>query len=96
MSLAAGLYDALLDQDLSAVLSRHPELRSVFGKLDSEEEPSRYSAFGADVLEKALRHEVDSTERRRLCNDLIEKSLRVHRNNSLPRGNSFPPTILCF
>lgn len=41
-SLPQGIYDALLDEDLKSILQHHPELRSVFGKLDPEEEPARY------------------------------------------------------
>jgi hypothetical protein len=33
--------DTLLDQTLADLLSRYPELRTVFGKLESEEQPSR-------------------------------------------------------
>jgi hypothetical protein len=39
-----GIYEALLDKDLQ-ILQLHPELRSIFGKLDPEEEPARSSAF---------------------------------------------------
>jgi hypothetical protein len=44
-SLPQGIYEALLDEELNSILQRHPELRSVFGKLDPEEEPARYAAF---------------------------------------------------
>jgi len=50
MELSEGIYDALLDDGLQGVLSRHPELRSVFGKLDPEEEPRRLAAFVGKVL----------------------------------------------
>ena len=40
---APGLYDALLDELLRDTLNRHPELRTVFGKIDQEELPSRYA-----------------------------------------------------
>lgn len=55
MSLNPGIYEALLDEGLKEVLARHAELRSVFGKLDPEEEPNRLAAFVSRVLEKALR-----------------------------------------
>jgi len=71
--LAHGLYESLLDEGLRAILDRHPELRSVFGKIDSEEEPSRYAAFVARVVESALRLETDSTARLRLCNEVIDR-----------------------
>lgn len=72
-NLPHGIYEALLDEELSSILQRHPELRSVFGKLDPEEEPTRYAAFLARLLEKALRLEADSTTRLRLCNQIIER-----------------------
>jgi hypothetical protein len=71
-SLPQGIYDALLDEDLKSILQHHPELRSVFGKLDPEEEPARYASFLARVLEKALRLEDDPAARLRLCNEIIE------------------------
>ncbi len=70
---AQGIYEALLDEDLQSILDRHPELRSVFGKLDSEEEPARYAAFLSKLLVKALRLESDTATRMRLCNDIIER-----------------------
>ena len=72
-NLPKGIYDALLDEDLNAILQEHPELRSVFGKLDPEEEPGRYAAFLARLLEKALRLEDDPATRLRLCNEIIER-----------------------
>ena len=68
-----GIYEALLDKDLKSVLQLHPELRSIFGKLDPEEEPARYSAFLGKLLEKALRLEDDPATRLRLCNEIIER-----------------------
>src|SRR5262249_32271068 len=56
-----------------SILQQHPELRSVFGKLDPEEAPARYAAFLARVLEKALRLEDDPAERLRLCNEIVER-----------------------
>ena len=37
-ALPPGIYEALLNDELSSVLKSHPELRSVFGKVDPEEE----------------------------------------------------------
>jgi hypothetical protein len=45
----------------------------VFGKIDPEEEPSRYASFVARVLEEALQQESDPGCRLRLCNQLIEQ-----------------------
>ncbi len=73
MPLPSGLYDALLDGGLQTILALHPELRSVFGKLDAEEEPARYAFFVARVLERALRQETDSATRLRLCNEVMSQ-----------------------
>ncbi|WP_045222987.1 hypothetical protein [Desulfonatronum thioautotrophicum] len=43
--LAPGIYDALVDSHLRALLDSKPELRAVLGKLDPEEQPARYSDF---------------------------------------------------
>ena len=72
-NLPQGIYEALLDEELNSILQQHPELRSVFGKLDPEEEPTRYAAFVARVVEKALRLEDDPLTRLRICNELIER-----------------------
>jgi len=68
-----GIYDSLLDRDLKEALEQHPELRSVLGKIDFEEQPARYAAFLAAVIEQALRHETDSASRLAFCNRLIEQ-----------------------
>jgi superfamily II DNA or RNA helicase/HKD family nuclease len=72
-NLAHGIYEALLDEDLSALLAQHPELRSVFAKIDPEEEPARYAAFLARVIEKALSLENDPVARLRLCNEIVDR-----------------------
>jgi superfamily II DNA or RNA helicase/HKD family nuclease len=71
--LAHGIYEALLDEDLSALLAQHPELRSVFAKVDPEEEPARYAAFLARVIEKALSLENNPVARLRLCNEVVDR-----------------------
>jgi superfamily II DNA or RNA helicase/HKD family nuclease len=78
-----GIYEALLDKDLKSILQLHPELRSVFGKLDPEEEPARYSAFLGKLLEKALRLEDDPAVRLRLCNEIIERIAGVPKTSFL-------------
>ena len=72
-NLPQGIYEALLDEELNSILQQHPELRSVFGKLDPEEQPARYAAFLARLLEKALRLEDDPATRLRLCNEIVER-----------------------
>jgi superfamily II DNA or RNA helicase len=70
--IAHGIYEALLDEFLREALARRPELRSVFGKIDPEEQPARYAAFVAKVLEQALHEESDPENRLALCNRIIE------------------------
>ncbi len=81
--LPEGIYEALLDDDLKSILQLHPELRSIFGKLDPEEEPARYSAFLGKILEKALRLEDDPATRLRLCNEIVERIANNSRTNFL-------------
>ncbi|MDD3845086.1 MAG: DUF3427 domain-containing protein [Syntrophorhabdaceae bacterium] len=67
-NLSYGLYDALLDERLLGVLRRNPDLRAVLSKLDVEEQPARYAAFVAKIVESALRQVTEPDERLRLCN----------------------------
>jgi superfamily II DNA or RNA helicase/HKD family nuclease len=83
--LPYGLYDTLLDEKIREVLSRHPELRAVFGKLDTEEQPSRYAAFLTRILEQVIGEESDSIRRLALCNRLIEIISRETEGNHLVR-----------
>jgi superfamily II DNA or RNA helicase/HKD family nuclease len=69
--VASGIYDALIDECLRDTLAQHPELRTVFGKLDPEEQPARYASFVAKVLEQALREESDPEKRLALCNQIL-------------------------
>jgi hypothetical protein len=66
-----GIYDKLLDQDLTELLARYPELQTLFGKLEAEEQPSRYAEFVSQVLRQALLEEPDPERRRVLCNRII-------------------------
>jgi HKD family nuclease len=66
-----GIYEALLDEYLRDALTARPELRTVFGKIDPEEQPARYASFVAKVLEQALREESDSEKRLALCNLIL-------------------------
>jgi len=65
---AFGIYDALIDKQMQDILRQYPELRSVIGKLDPEEQPARYADFVAKVLEQVLREESDPEKRLALCN----------------------------
>ena len=69
--LPHGIYEALLDEYLRDTLAQHPELRTVFGKIDPEEQPARYATFVAKVLEQALREESDPEKRLALCNHML-------------------------
>ena len=69
---AFGIYEELRHLRLQELLDQHPELRSVFGKLDPEEEPARYTAFVSRVLEQALREERDPSVRIEIANRVIE------------------------
>ncbi len=70
-SLAPGVYERLLDAELSDALARHPELKPILGKLDDEEAPHAYSQFVFQVLVSALR--VSPAEHRLpLVNRLID------------------------
>ncbi len=80
-----GIYEALLDRDLKEALDRHPELRSVLGKIDFEEQPARYAAFLAAVIEQALRHETDPASRLAFCNRLIEIIARLPERGHIER-----------
>ena len=73
MSPNSGIYERLLDEGLKGALERHPELRSIFGKLEPEEEPARLAAFVSKLLEQALRIEADSATRFQVCNELIRQ-----------------------
>ena len=69
--VAPGIYEALIDEFLRDVLALRPELRTVFGKIDPEEQPAKYAAFVAKVLEQALREESEPEKRLALCNHIL-------------------------
>ncbi len=52
--LSPGLYERLLDEELSELLARHPELIPLWEKLDDECEAHAYSQFVAQMLRQAL------------------------------------------
>lgn len=68
---AHGIYEELVDEYLRDALTHHPELRTVFGKIEPEEQPARYASFVARVLEQALREESDPDRRLALCNLIL-------------------------
>ena len=67
-----GLYDTLIDYSLQEILANNPEFRAVLGKIDAEEQPSRYAFFVAKLLEQTLREESAPENRLALCNRIIE------------------------
>ena len=70
-TLSHGIYETLLDEYLREALAQRPELRTVFGKIDPEEQPGFYASFVAKVLEQALREETDAEKRFALCNRVL-------------------------
>jgi len=69
--VAPGIYEALIDEYLRDALALRPELRTVFGKIDPEEQPAKYASFVSKVLEQALREESDPEKRLALCNHIL-------------------------
>jgi len=69
--LAVGLYERLLDADLSDALAAQPELKAILGKLDDEEAPHTYGQFLLHLISQALRSRKPE-ERLPLVNRLIE------------------------
>jgi len=69
--LAYGIYDALLDNRLQSILDQYPELRTVLGKIDTEEQPARYADLVAKVVRQVLREETDSDKRTLICNAIL-------------------------
>lgn len=69
--IAHGIYEALIDEFLRDALAQRPELRTVFGKIDPEEQPAKHASFVAKVLEQALREEPDAEKRLALCNWIL-------------------------
>jgi superfamily II DNA or RNA helicase/HKD family nuclease len=72
-NLAPGIYESLIDEFLRDAISRRPELRTVFGKLDPEEQPGLYASFVSKVLEQALREDSDPERRLALCNRILDQ-----------------------
>jgi hypothetical protein len=68
--LSPGLYERLLDVDLSESLAAQPELSAILGKLDDEDAPHTYSQFVSQLLAQALRSRKPE-ERLPLVNRLI-------------------------
>ena len=85
-----GIYEALTDEFLRDTLARHPELRTVFGKIDPEEQPARYAAFVAKVLEQALREEADPEKRLALCNYLLGQVAKEPGRGHLEKHRLIP------
>lgn len=93
-ALPHGLYEALLDEKLRNILASRPELRSVFGKIEADEEPARYAAFVASVVEKVLRNESDSNTRLLICNQIVERMAGDRTGDLLHRLVSTEKSVL--
>lgn len=69
--LEIGIYERLLDTELSGALASSPELKSILRKIDDEAAPHTYSQFIAQLLQQALR--ITKTEARiPLLNQIID------------------------
>lgn len=68
-----GIYEQVQSKRLESFLEAHPELRSIFSKIDPEEEASKFSAFVSRFVEAALRQKTSTADRLVLCNELLEK-----------------------
>ncbi len=88
--LAQGIYEELIDEYLRDALAQHPELRSVFGKIEPDEQPARYASFVAKVLEQALREESDPVRRLALCNLILGHVAKEPGRNHLEKHRLVP------
>lgn len=70
-SLPAGLYEALLDEELQSLIDSNPDLIPTLVAIDDEASPHSYSQFIGQVIKQALRI-TKSEDRRSLVNRLIE------------------------
>jgi superfamily II DNA or RNA helicase/HKD family nuclease len=86
--LAPGIYDALVDTHLQALLDNNPELRAVLGKVDTEEQPAKYSDFLAKVIRQVLREEANPDRQREICNAIL-----THLMGTLVPAN-FPAQLI--
>lgn len=71
MSLAPGLYEQLLDEDLQARIAAAPELKAILRQIDDESAPHTYAQFVSKLVQESLR-QVEPAERVPLLNRLIE------------------------
>lgn len=69
-ALTPGLYERLIDEELSTALAAHPEIKTILGKLDDEDSPHVYSQFLLRVIGQALRDR-SPEERLPLVNRLV-------------------------
>lgn len=71
MSLAPGLYEQLLDEELQASIAATPDLRAILRQIDDESAPHTYARFVSQLLQQSLR-QVEPAKRVPLLNRLIE------------------------
>ena len=69
--LELGIYERLLDTELSDALTASPELSSILRKIDDEAAPHTYAQFIAQLLQQALRS-TKADARIPLLNQIIE------------------------
>ena len=70
-NITHSIFEALIDEYLRDALAQRPELRTVFGKINPEEQPGVYASFVGEVPEQALREESDPENRLALCNRIL-------------------------
>jgi superfamily II DNA or RNA helicase len=69
--MPTGLYEALLDEELEALLNSNPDLIPTLVAIDDEASPHSYSQFVGQILKQALRI-TKKQDRRGLINRLID------------------------
>ena len=64
-SLPAGLYEALLDEELQSLIDANPDLIPTLVAIDDEASPHSYSQFIGQVIKQALR--ITNTPNGNIC-----------------------------
>ena len=70
-SLAVGIYEKILDEELQELLQQNPELKPILRKIDDEEAPQIYAQFVGNLLKQAL-HIAKKDERVSIVNRVLE------------------------
>ncbi|MDD2599094.1 MAG: DUF3427 domain-containing protein [Kiritimatiellae bacterium] len=70
-SLAIGIYEKVLDEELQELLDQHPEFKAILRKIDDEEAPQVYAQFIGNLFRKAL-HIAKKDDRISIVNRVLE------------------------